>query len=395
MDSRKKISGVPWPQMGSIYNEKEVKAVTTILRNSGAQGVWGGVAVDRFEKAFAEYVGAKHAIAVNSCGTALDICTKILEIKDGDEVITTPLTFKATATSILLAGGIPVFADIDSKTYNIDPKSIEQKITGKTKAIYPVHYSGLAADMQAIKKIAEKHSLSIVADAAHALGTKYKDRDIGSIAEMTCYSFQNEKNITTLGEGGMITTNNKAIDYQARQLRTFSYYVSPTSKRVIIGTNNRMLEVQAAAGLVQLKKIEALTVKRRRAAHYLTEKLEAVEGIAVPCEGPGDRHTYHLYTLLFNDAQTGCGRNKFLQILREQHGIGGVPHYPACYDLEVFSALGYKVADCPVAGRVCRQLFNLPIHPSFRKEQLNYMIEAVKKTVDKLKSKSQAGAGYG
>ncbi len=373
---------IPWPGLGTVYDEAEWNAVTAILRrcmdeNEGIDVRYVGA---EFERTFAVMTGANEAVAVNSCGTALDIATMILNPNPGDEFITTPLTFICTATTVIAQGATVRFADIDEKTWNIDPKSIEACVNGRTRAIYPVHYAGLACDMARILGIAERKGLAVVEDAAHALGTTHQGKPVGGLGDMTAFSFQSMKNMTTLGEGGMLTTNNAEYAKAAREIRSFGFdYSRGTSVR--LGTNLRMTLPQAAVGLTQLDKVERLNRRRRELAGLMNEKLAEVDEIQLPLLPNDDQHPVHLYTIYLNERTAGMNRAEFRKLLNEECGVDTRANYDPVYDHEVLRQRGYDGSGTPVADRICRGLVNLPLHPSYTEADVNFIAAGVKQTL--------------
>jgi perosamine synthetase len=374
---------IKWPGLGTVYDEAELRAVIDIIREC----IEKREAIDvryvgaEFEKKFASMVGAKEAVFVNSCGTALDVASLILELG--------PNTFICTATTVLLRGATVRFADIDPVTWNIDPRSIESRITERTKAIYPVHYAGLSCDMDSILKLARKHHLAVVEDAAHALGATYKGRPVGGIGDMTCFSFQTLKNITTLGEGGMLTTNNEEYARAARQIRSFGFdYTRTPPTAVRLGMNLRMTKLQAAVGLTQLDKLERQNARRREIAEGYNEAFAGVEGIQTPVIPKEDDHPVHLDTVFFDHGKTGVSRSEFRKTLKEEFGVETRTNYEAVYDHEVMRKMGYDGSDTPVADRICRGVVNLPIHPSYSDEDTEYIVWAVKEALTAIRSRA-------
>lgn len=383
---------LPWPRLGAIVGEEELDAVTKVLNESieNRKSLQGKAKVEEFERKFADYVGAKHAIAVSSCGTALVICSKVLGIREGDEVITTPNTHVSTATSVMELGGRPVFADIDPHTFNLDPVKVEEKVTPRTKAIYPVHYAGQPVDMDSIMDIAKRHSLSVVEDAAHATGAEYKGRRIGTIGHLTCFSFQTQKNMTTLGEGGMITTNHADLAEKTRRLRNFGVerfkgqkrYWEPWHYNIVdVATNFRMTEVQAAFGEVQLGKLDRMNELRRKKAHYLTQIFQNIKSTTPPYEDPDCKHVYHLYSILLDEEKAGISKGDFIQSLYQDYLIEPVVHYLPVYLFTLFKERGYRPGLCPVAENLFKKMLSLPLHPGYSERELDYMVEAIRATL--------------
>jgi dTDP-4-amino-4,6-dideoxygalactose transaminase len=323
-----------------------------------------GPRVEAFEEAFAAYCGVKHAVATSSGTTALQTTVLAHGIGPGDEVITTPFTFIASANAVLFAGGKPVFVDINEHTYNIDPQLIEAAITPRTKAILPVHIFGNPCDMQAIMDIAARHGLVVIEDACQAHGAMVHGQKVGSFG-VGCFSFYPTKNITT-AEGGMITTDDGELADRARLIRSHGqrqrYY------HETIGYNFRMTEIQAAIGQVQLGKLEQFIQSRRANAQYLTQRLKDV---IIPREAPACRHVYHQYVIRVPD-----GRDRLAEQLRDR-GIATGIYYPLPVHKQVaYQQLGYD-HHLPVAERACREVLALPVHPALTREDLDKIVEGV------------------
>jgi len=352
------------PISAPLLGEEEKKAVLeTIDSGQLAQGK----KVKAFEDAFAAVCGVKHAIATSSGTTALHTAVLAHGIGPGDEVITTPFTFIASANAALFTGAKPVFVDIDERTYNMDPGRIEAAISPRTKAILPVHLFGNPCDMEAIMDIAAKHGLVVIEDACQAHGATVGGRRVGSFGT-GCFSFYPTKNITT-AEGGIITTNDDELADRARLIRSHGqrerYY------HEMIGYNFRMTEIQAAIGLVQLGKLEQFNTARRAHAAYLTAHLK---GVTVPSETPGCRHVYHQYTIRVPAA--GGGRDALANHLRER-GIGTMIYYPVpVHKQVVYQRLGYQ-DHLPLAESASREVLSLPVHPALTREELDQIIEGV------------------
>ncbi len=323
-----------------------------------------GPRVEAFEEAFAAYCGVKHAVATSSGTTALQTTVLAHGIGPGDEVISTPFTFIASANAVLFAGGKPVFVDINEHTYNIDPQLIEAAITPRTKAILPVHIFGNPCDMQAIMDIAARHGLVVIEDACQAHGAMVHGQKVGSFG-VGCFSFYPTKNITT-AEGGMITTDDGELADRARLIRSHGqrqrYY------HETIGYNFRMTEIQAAIGQVQLGKLEQFIQSRRANAQYLTQRLKDV---IIPREAPACRHVYHQYVIRVPD-----GRDRLAEQLRDR-GIATGIYYPLPVHKQVaYQQLGYD-HHLPVAERACREVLALPVHPALTREDLDKIVEGV------------------
>jgi perosamine synthetase len=349
------------PISAPLLGDEEKKAVLeTIESGQLAQGK----RVKAFEEGFAAVCGVKHAIATSSGTTALHTTVLAHGIGPGDEVITTPFTFIASANAAIFAGARPVFVDIDERTSNMDPGRIEAAISPRTKAILPVHLFGNPCDMEAIMDIAAKHGLVVIEDACQAHGATVGGRKVGSFGT-GCFSFYPTKNITT-AEGGIITTNDDEVADRARLIRSHGqrerYY------HEMIGYNFRMTEIQAAIGLVQLGKLEQFNAARRAHAEYLTARLK---GVIAPTATPGCRHVYHQYTIRVPD-----DRDALAEHLRER-GIGTMIYYPVPVHKQVaYQRLGYQ-DHLPVAERASREVLSLPVHPALTREELDRIVEGV------------------
>ncbi len=335
-----------------IISDEEIEAVTEVLKSGMlAQGS----KVEEFQNEFAKYSEAKYGIATSSGTTALHTALVAAGVEKGDEVITTPFTFAATSNSILYSDAIPVYSDINPKTFNLDPEKIEEKITDKTKAILPVHLYGQPADMDPILEIAEKHDLKVIEDAAQAHGSTYKNKKIGSIGDLGCFSFYPTKNMTT-GEGGMVTTNSEELEEKSAMIR--AHGESKRYEQSLLGYNYRMTDIAASIGLVQLKHIDEFNEKRNENASYLSEGLADVNGITTPEVDENVTHVFHQYTI-----RVSKDRDTFKQYLTD-NGIGTGVHYPiVLYKQPYYQKLGIK-GNCPEAELAANQVISLPVHPS-------------------------------
>ncbi len=357
-------------------DEKDIQTVVDVLKSDY---LTTGPKVAEFEKKVADYVGAKYAVAVSNGTAALHIACLAAGIKEGDEVITTPITFAASSNCVLYCGGTPVFADIDAKTYNINPLEIEKKITDKTKAIIPVHYTGQPCDMNKIMEIAKKHHLIVIEDAAHALGASYKNIKIGNVANMTCFSFHPVKPITT-GEGGMVVTSDEALYQKLLMFRSHGitrdeslltenqggwYY-----QQLELGYNYRITDISCALGCSQMDKLDSFIKRRSEIAKCYTEAFRNVEGIIIPEQMTGCESGWHLYMIQVED------RKNVFDKLRSV-GIGVNVHYIPVYQHPYYQRIGYKDCCCPNAEKFYERAISLPIFPELTKEQQNYVINQV------------------
>jgi dTDP-4-amino-4,6-dideoxygalactose transaminase len=349
--------------------EEEVQAVVKVMRSGMlTSGLGAGPTVTEFEKNFAQFAGVKRAVAVNTGTAALHSAVVAVGIKQGDEVILPSFTFVATAEAVVLAGGKPVFTDIDPETYNLSPSAAEKSITKKTKAILPVDLYGFSADMKPIREIAEKHELALVEDAAQAHGATCAGKPAGSFADAACWSLYASKNMTA-GEGGVITTNNDEIAETVRMIRTHGEKAKYAS--LILGCNYRMSEIQAAIGNVQLEKLPSFLAKRRQNAQQLTKILEKNSRLILPCESKDRQHCWYLYTARLKDG-TESERNKIVDELRKK-GVGAEVYYVNPVHQMPFYRENFGSAKLPETDKASKQVFSLPIHPGVTVEQVDYI----------------------
>jgi perosamine synthetase len=351
-----------------IIGDEEIKAVVDVLKSGMlAQGQ----AVKQFEDEFASYLGTKNAIAVNNGTVALDLAVKALGLQPGDEVITPAFTFIATANCALYQGLRPVFADVDPRTFNIDPDDLQERITARTKAVIGVHLYGQPFDLSAVQQICQDRGIALIEDCAQAHGAEYRGRKVGSFAT-GCFSFYPTKNMTT-GEGGMITTNDDALAARLRLLR--SHGDTGKYNHISLGYNYRMMNLQGALGLVQLKRLEEFSARRIANANFLDRNIKKA-GITTPYRADGVRHVYHQYVLRVEEDGPAT-RQRLMEYLQAQ-GIGSAVHYPrAVYQQPFYRDLGYTDVVCPVAEDVSRRVLSLPVHPSLSSDDLQYIAETV------------------
>lgn len=346
--------------------KEEIKEVLTETIESGQYIM--GPNVKAFEKEIASYLGVKHAIAVANGTDALVLALDALGIGPGDEVITSPYTFFASAECISRVGAKPVFADIDPNTFNINNEDIERKITKRTKAIIPVHIFGQAADMDKIIALAEEYGLHVIEDACQAIGAELNGRKAGTIGKVACFSFFPTKNLGCYGDGGLMVTNDDELADKIRLLR-----VHGSSKKYfheVIGYNSRLDEVQAAVLRVKLKYIDAWNESRRQKAKLYSELLKDAP-VQTPAMKDEKSHVYHLYTILAPNREE---LRKYL----EQKAIPTGVYYPLPLHLqEVYKNLGYSKGDLPVAEETCEKNLSLPLYPELPEEHIKYVADAV------------------
>jgi len=328
-----------------------------------------------FEKEFADYIGVKHAVAVSNGTTALDVTLKTLKIGSGDEVVTPAFSFIASSNCILFQGTKPVFADIDAKTFNIDPSDVLNKITRKTKAIICAHLFGQPADMKELLETAERHRIALVEDSAQSHGAEYRGRKVGGIGTAGCFSFYATKNMTA-GEGGMITTNDD--DLARRACLLIDHGQVGKYRHIILGYNYRMPEVCAAIGLVQLRKLDGFNKKRRTNAEILTEGIRKIRGLTPPHVKKGVKHVFYQYVIRVED-EFPLTRDELAKHLQKA-GVSVAVHYPMpIYKQPVYQKLGYKKTVCPKTEDACKRILSLPVHPSVTRKDLSYIMQALRK----------------
>jgi len=377
------IREIPFVPMGGVYEQDDLDAVTRVVADTTGRptGFFPLPEEADFQNALAGHEGARKAVAVNSCGTALDCCMMALGIAEGDEVITTPLTFPCTAGAAVARGARVIFADVDPVTMNLDPAGVRERITERTKAIIPVHFTGLVCDLDAFDAISAETGIPIIYDAAHAVGAKYRGEPIGGRGKASCYSFQSNKNMTCLGEGGAVTSNDEGFAEIVRQLKTFGYiYGGPALRVARIGFNYRMTKVQYAVGLTQLAKIDRIIRIRQERMAHLGGLLAEVDEIIRPA-GIGPDHGAHLYVVRLDTDKVSFSTSDFVRYLKETCKVGTAKHYPPIWEWEAFQRLGYTGAGCPIAAKACEQVVSLPVFPHTAPEDCEYIAWAVKKTI--------------
>jgi len=375
-------------------------AALNILKNT--QFIMGSE-VKNFEKEFSEFIGVKHSISVGNGTDALIIALEALGIGAGDEVITTPYTFFATAESIAYVGAIPVFVDVERDTFNMDPNLIERAITEKTKAIMPVHLFGLACDMDPIMEIAGRHGLFVIEDACQAVGGTYKGKKLGSIGHIACFSFFPTKNLGAAGDGGLIVTNNDALATICKALRAHgsgengqtafnilhkidavveedkstdnTVYNPLKYYNYLVGHNSRLDEIQAAILRVKLRYLDEWNALRRAHAMYYNEGLLSFSSeydIVLPLESDNAKHVYHMYILQSDQ------KDEMIEFLKNK-GIATGIYYPVPLHLQkAFIPLGYQVGDFPNAEYLSFRTFAIPMYAELTSEQQDYIIQAIK-----------------
>lgn len=348
----------------SDIKEEVFEMITAVLESS--QYILGPK-VQELEKRIAGYHNVSEAIGVASGTDALHLAIEALGIGEGDEVITTPFTFFATAEAVMYTGAIPVFADIERDTMNIDPAQIEAKITERTKAILPVHIFGHPADMGKVLSIAKKHKLKVIEDCAQSFGAETGGRKTGSFGEAGCFSFYPSKNLGAFGDGGMILLNDPAVAGDIRKLRNHGSRGSYRHESV--GFNSRLDEIQAAVLLVKLKRIDAYNDQRRRKAALYNQLLS--DRVERPVERPGCIHVYHQYTLR-------SSRRDEIQTRLRDNNSSSVVYYPIPLHLqEALGFLGYKKGDFPVAEETAEKVLSLPMYPELEEASIRHIADII------------------
>jgi len=387
IDGGKPIRTELLPYGHQWIDEEDIKAVSEVLHSDW---ITQGPKVAEFEEEFAKYVGAHYAVAVNSGTAALHAACFAAQIEKGNEAITTPITFVASANCVLYQGGIPVFADINKYTLNIDPKEVKKKITSKTKAIIPVDFTGLPADLEAVEGVARENNLIVIEDACHALGATYKGRKIGGISDMTVFSFHPVKHITT-GEGGMITTNGRRY-YERLKLFITHGIVKDTGATLScpwyyemreLGYNYRITDFQCALGLSQLKKIDKFIKRRRGIAYEYHNEFRIMPEITVPIYYPGKSDSaWHLYVIQLNLERLKVGRREIFAALRAEN-IGVNVHYiPVHLQPYYQKRFGYNLGDFPKAENYYSRAITLPVFPKMSNQDIDDVVRAVKKVIN-------------
>ncbi|MCL2144153.1 MAG: DegT/DnrJ/EryC1/StrS family aminotransferase [Endomicrobia bacterium] len=352
-----------------VIGKRERQLINEVL-DSGMLA--SGKYVERFERSFAEYSGAKFGIATANGTTSLHAALLMCGVKPGDKVVTTPFSFIATANSILFCGAKPVFADIDPLTYNINPAELEKilKKEKNVKAVLIVHLYGLMCDMAAILKLRKKYNFKIIEDACQAHGAEFKGKKSGSLGDAAAFSFYATKNMMT-GEGGITLTNDSKMDAYARQL--INHGREGHSTHTVLGYNYRLTNIAAAIGIAQLEQLEDWTKKRISNAQKYNKAFEGLDFIKTPAVPKNHRHVFHQYTLRVKDSE----REKFIKYLRD-NGVGcGIYYDTAMYRQPLYKKLGYKAGLCPEAEKAAKEVVSIPVHPSLSKSDTDKVIKII------------------
>ncbi|MCI8529652.1 MAG: UDP-4-amino-4,6-dideoxy-N-acetyl-beta-L-altrosamine transaminase [Lachnospiraceae bacterium] len=381
------VRKVPIGYGKQYIDEDDVAAVVETLKYGD---LTCGPKIEALEKKLCDVTGAKYAVAVSNGTAALHLAALAAGFGEGDEVIVSPITFAASANCILYAGAKPVFADINEQTYNMDPKEVEKLITPKTKGIVAVDFAGQSVDHDGLGEICRKHKLILIEDAAHAIGTRYKGKPVGSIADMTCFSFHPVKTVTS-GEGGAITTNDENLYRRLIRLRTHGItrkreeMVHPSdapwyNEQVEIGYNYRLTDIQAALLISQLKKLPLFAARRRAIVEQYNRAFSDMPEIIVQKEIPESDTVRHLYILRLNLEKLSCNRREFFDALHEENIYSQV-HYLPVYFHSYYEKLGYTKGLCPNAEQYYQEVMSLPLYYALTDEDVQSVVKAVKKIV--------------
>lgn len=367
------------PYGKQTMDQDDIQAVVDVLKSDF---LTTGPKIAEFEQTVADYVGAKYAVAISNGTSALHAACFAAGIGPGDEVITTPLTFAASANCVLYCGGTPVFADVDPKTYNIDPEDIRRKITDRTKAIIAVHLAGQPCDMDAIHSIAHEYGLIVIEDGAHALGSVYKGKKVGSLSDMTTFSFHPVKPITT-GEGGMIVTDNEEFYKKMALFRSHGITRDDSMmtrndgpwfyQQFDLGYNYRITDIQCALGCSQMKKLDRFLARRKEIVARYNEAFADCDNIITPYQLSDTESGWHLYIVQVKN----CDRRQVFEAMREK-GIGVNVHYIPVYMHPYYQEHGYENVHCANAEEIYSHIISLPLYPGLTSEQQDYVIDTLK-----------------
>lgn len=369
-------------------DETDIQAVVDVLKSDY---LTCGPKVEEVEKKLCEITGARHAVLIANGTAALHATCFAAGIGYGDEVITTPITFAASANCALYCGGKPVFADINPETYNIDPDSIERCITDKTKAVVAVDFTGQSVEIKRIQEICKKNKLVFIEDAAHSLGTMYDGKLVGSLADMTEFSFHPVKTCTA-GEGGAITTNDdelykKLVLFRTHGITRVQEWMDKSSEggwfyqQIDLGYNYRMTDMQAALLSSQLDKLDMFVTRRKELVNRYNEAFIQIPEITVQKEIPESDTVRHLYILQLNIEMMNCGRREVFDALQAE-GVGVNVHYIPTYTFPYYQKLGYKMGICPNAEKLYERIISIPLYYSLTNDQQDKVIEAIKKVIN-------------
>jgi len=379
------VRAAPLSYARHAIEEEDIQAVVAALRSDW---LTTGPRVASFERAVASAVGARHAVAVSSGTAALHAAVFAAGIGPGDEVVTSPLTFAASANAVLYQGGVPVFADVRADTLTIDPVEIEMRVTPRTRALLPVDFAGQPCDLDEIRHIAQAKRLTVIEDAAHALGAEYRGRRVGALADLTTFSFHPAKLITT-GEGGMVTTDRADLATRLRRFRNHGFEAEfrdrdargeVYSPMLGLGYNYRLTDVQSALGLSQLAKLDQFLKRREQIAERYATALRNFPGVALPSVVPHVRHAWHIFPILLDLDRLTADRRTILAALRAEN-IGAGVHYVPAYWHPYYQTLGYRRGLCPRVEAAFERLLTLPLFPAMTDADIGDVLAAVRKVL--------------
>lgn len=379
----------PWqaePMLGSIYGEEEIEAVVKTIRASMDPSVGYGFITEEFEefeKQFAAYCGTKHAVSVSTASCGLDMAMHCLDLEVTEEVIVPAINFQAAPLSVLGQRAKLVFCEVDPATLCTDPHDVEQRITSNTRAILATHMNGLSAPMDDLLALAERHShrkhgpLKVIGDAARAAGGGYRGTKIGKKGWMNIFSFHTMKNMTTLGEGGAITTDDDELAARLRRLRQWGEGEG-------WGSSYKMTKVQAAVGPIQLRRLDGMIAARRRLARQRSEMLAGCPYISLPTEPEGTVHSYYMYTILVAREWAGPKRDKLIALLKEKYGVSCGVYNAPCYETNAFIRRHTEGQRLPLSEELGKRIFCPPIHPAMSERDNAYLAAAIWEAVEEI-----------
>jgi len=380
------VRTTPLPYGHQSISETDIAAVAAALRS---EWITTGPRVTEFERGVAARVGARHAVAVSSGTAALHVAAFAAGLGPGDEAIVPPLTFAATANAVRYLGATPVFADVQADTLTLDPERVAEKLTSRTRAIIGVDFAGLPCDWEALRALARPAGLALIDDAAHALGATSNGRALGSLVELTTFSFHPVKHATT-GEGGMVTTDDPALAERARRFRNHGITVDASERfsrgewhyeMVDLGFNYRLTDVQCALGLSQITRLDAMLARRRAIATRYRAHLRGLPGLALQALPAGREHAWHIFPILLDLDRLAGDRRAIFAALRAE-GIGVNVHYIPVYWHPYYQRLGYAKGLCPVAEALYERLITLPLFPAMTDGDVDDVLAAVGKVID-------------
>jgi len=376
-------------EFGQPYVDEDDKSA--ILKAFESKWILNGPNVRMFEELFKSYIGSDYACGVSSCTAGMHAVFCVLGIQEGDEIIVPAFSFAANGLAILQVGAIPAFVDVDDLTLNIDPNRIEAAITERTKAIVLVHYAGLSAEMNSILEIAKKYDLFVVEDAAHALGSRYKEDYVGTFGDATVFSFGPLKMLVSAGMGGMVTTNNKDIDSKLRKFISYGMDKSMWNRKkdkkpwqynvADLGHNFRMMDVSAAMGISQLNKLDWILSKRRHISEAYNQELKGVKGLIIPFEPDDHQHAYLYYVIRIKEGESGVSRDELAQKLHQENIKISVHWDPPLHLHTLYNKYGYQCGDFPVSERAAKEVLSLPMHLELSESDVRFVSLIIRDTL--------------